>query len=45
LIWVVVVSTVVPAALKANSFAERTLVRAMSEPNRFLLSQEIEELR
>jgi len=36
-------STFVSAALKANSLPERALLRAVSTPNRLLLSQAIEE--
>ena len=36
-------STFVSAALKANSLPERALLRAVSEPNRLLLSQEVED--
>jgi hypothetical protein len=43
LIVVVDASTFISAALKADSVPERALLRAVSEPNRFLLSQEIED--
>jgi uncharacterized protein len=36
-------STVVSAALKANSLPERALLRAMSPPNRLILSQAVED--
>ena len=36
-------STFVSAALKADSLPERALLRAVSEPNRLILSQEIED--
>lgn len=36
-------STFVSAALKANSFPERALLRAVGEPNRLLLSQAVED--
>ena len=35
-------STFVSAALKANSLPERALLRALDEPNRLILSQEVE---
>jgi putative PIN family toxin of toxin-antitoxin system len=35
-------STLVSAALKSNSTPEQALLRAVSEPNRLLLSQDIE---
>jgi hypothetical protein len=40
LIVVVDASTLVSAALKADSLPERALLRAVNEPNRLLLSQE-----
>ena len=40
---VVDASTVVSAALKADSLRERALLRAVNEPNRLLLSQEVED--
>jgi putative PIN family toxin of toxin-antitoxin system len=43
LIVVVDASTFVSAALKANSLPERALLRAVSEPNRLLLSQAVED--
>ena len=36
-------STLVSAALKANSVPERALLRAMTEPNSLILSREIED--
>lgn len=36
-------STLVSAALKADSIPERALLRAVNEPNRLLLSREVEE--
>lgn len=36
-------STFVSAALKADSVPERALLRAINEPNRILLSQEVED--
>lgn len=36
-------STFVSAALKANSLPEQALLRAMSAPNRLLLSQAVED--
>jgi uncharacterized protein len=42
LIVVLDASTLVSAALKADSIPERALLRAVSEPNRLLLSREIE---
>jgi len=36
-------STFISAALKANSVPERALLRAVSEPNRLLLSPAIED--
>ena len=36
-------STFVSAALKANSVPERALLRAVGEPNRLILSQEVED--
>lgn len=36
-------STFVSAALKANSVPERALLRAISEPNRLILSQGVED--
>ncbi len=36
-------STFVSAALKANSLPEQALLRAVSEPNRLLLSREVED--
>ena len=42
LIVVVDASTLVSAALKADSLPERALLRAVNEPNRLLLSQEVE---
>ena len=43
MIAVVDASTVVSAALKADSLPERALLRAVNEPNRLLLSQEVED--
>jgi len=43
LIVVVDASTLVSAALKADSLPERALLRAVNEPNRLLLSQEVED--
>jgi predicted nucleic acid-binding protein len=43
LIVVVDVSTIVSAALKENSLPERALLRAMSEPNRIIVSHEVED--
>lgn len=43
LIVVVDASTLVSAALKADSLPERVLLRAVNEPNRLLLSQEVED--
>jgi uncharacterized protein len=43
LIVVVDASTFVSAALKANSLPERALLRAVDEPNRIILSQEVED--
>jgi putative PIN family toxin of toxin-antitoxin system len=42
LIVVLDASTLVSAALKADSIPERALLRAVSEPNHLLLSREIE---
>jgi hypothetical protein len=42
LIIVLDASTLVSAALKADSIPERALLRAISEPNQLLLSREIE---
>jgi uncharacterized protein len=42
LIVVLDASTLVSAALKADSIPERALLRALSEPNQLLLSREIE---
>ncbi|HET9107421.1 MAG TPA: putative toxin-antitoxin system toxin component, PIN family [Steroidobacteraceae bacterium] len=42
MIVVVDASTLVSAALKADSLPERALLRAVNEPNRLLLSQEVE---
>jgi predicted nucleic acid-binding protein len=42
LIVVLDASTFVSAALKANSLPERTLLRALGEPNRLILPQEVE---
>ena len=36
-------STFVSAALKANSVPEQALLRALDEPNRLILSQEVED--
>jgi uncharacterized protein len=36
-------STLVSAALKANSVPERALLRAVGQPNRLVLSREVEE--
>ena len=36
-------STFISAALKADSVPERALLRAVNEPNRILLSQEVED--
>ena len=36
-------STFVSAALKADSLPERALLRAVDPPNRFILSQEVED--
>ena len=36
-------STFVSAALKANNVPERALLRAISEPNRLILSQGVED--
>ena len=38
-------STFVSAALKADSVPERALFRAVTEPNRLILSREVEEGR
>jgi putative PIN family toxin of toxin-antitoxin system len=43
LIVVLDASTLVSAALKADSIPERALLRAVNEPNRLLLSREVEE--
>lgn len=43
MIVVVDASTLVSAALKADSLPERALLRAVNEPNRLLLSQEVED--
>jgi putative PIN family toxin of toxin-antitoxin system len=43
LIVVLDASTLVSAALKANSVPERALLRAMTEPNSLILSREIED--
>lgn len=43
LIVVLDASTFVSAALKADSVPERALLRAVNEPNRILLSQEVED--
>ncbi len=43
LIVVVDASTLVSAALKADSLPEQALLRAVNEPNRLLLSQEVED--
>ncbi len=43
MIVVIDASTLVSAALKADSVPERALLRAVNEPNRLLLSREIEE--
>jgi uncharacterized protein len=43
LIVVIDASTFVSAALKANSFPERALLRAVDPPNRLILSQEVED--
>lgn len=43
LIVVLDASTFVSAALKADSVPERALLRAVNEPNRILLSQEVKE--
>jgi putative PIN family toxin of toxin-antitoxin system len=43
LIVVLDASTFVSAALKANSLPERVLLRAVDEPNRIILSQEVED--
>jgi uncharacterized protein len=43
LIVVLDASTFVSAALKANSLPERALLRALDEPNRVILSQEVED--
>ena len=42
MIAVVDASTFVSAALKANSVPEQALLRALDEPNRLILSQEVE---
>ena len=36
-------STIVSAALKEDSFPEQALLRAISEPNRIIVSQEVED--
>ena len=43
MIVVVDASTLVSAALKADSLPEQALLRAVNEPNRLLLSQEVED--
>jgi putative PIN family toxin of toxin-antitoxin system len=43
LIVVVDASTLISAALKANSIPERAFLRAVNEPNRLILSQEVED--
>lgn len=43
LIIVVDASTFVSAALKIDSLPERALLRAVGEPNRMILSQEVED--
>jgi hypothetical protein len=43
LIVVLDASTLVSAALKADSIPERALLRAVRPPNRLVLSQEVEE--
>ena len=43
MIVVVDASTLVSAALKADSLPERALLRAVNEPSRLLLSQEVED--
>ena len=43
LIVVLDASTFVSAALKADSLPERALLRAVDPPNRFILSQEVED--
>jgi uncharacterized protein len=43
LIVVLDASTFVSAALKANSIPERALPRAVDEPNRLILSREVED--
>jgi uncharacterized protein len=43
LIVVLDASTFVSAALKANSVPERALLRAVNEPNRLILSREVED--
>jgi len=43
LIVVLDASTFVSAALKANSVPEQALLRAVDEPNRLILSQEVED--
>jgi putative PIN family toxin of toxin-antitoxin system len=43
LIFVLDASTVVSAALKQNSVPERVLLRAVDDPHRVILSQEVED--
>lgn len=43
MIVVIDASTFVSAALKADSLPERVLLRAISAPNRLILSQEVED--